>query len=82
MSIPEFEIEPMFRVYCNSHGYFYQVRFDPDGGDLIELSYSEDGKKTDTHITLGKSAAKMVAQCLLKLVTSKDELISTDGGDA
>lgn len=69
MTIPDFELEPIFRVHSRD-GYFYEVRPDQYGLGTIDLCYYEDHKDTKPKyvISMQREAAVLVLNALEKIL--------------
>ena len=69
MTIPEFELEPIFRIHSRD-GYFYEVRPDQEGIGTIDLHYYEDTKDAEPKhtISMQREAAVMIVNAIDKLL--------------
>lgn len=61
-----YSLETLYRVYDDKTGFYWEVRPDADGLDLVEIAYYEEDR-VFKDIIIPPAAARLVAEAILKL---------------
>ena len=78
----KFTLESHYRIYNDDCGYYFTVRPDSDGLDMIEIAYHESDEKvsvSDVRLPpMTKDEALLLIGALTKMINEPPKSITTD----